>query len=182
VTWLKVETPEEAFDAIKSMKIRGAPAIASLAALSLRSHLNSSSAPSFSSSKEVSDHVLPILDYLQSSRPTAVNLGEAMDRIRSTLQAGQSGSADELVQQVKDVCGAVHGEDLERCRTMGRLGAEWLWEKRAAGTGKKGLKLVTVCNTGSLATSVSCSMLLEQGNGTDDKGVRNGSWSDHSCI
>lgn len=80
-----------------------------------------------------------------------------MDRIRAILKAGQSGSgeqgAKDLVQKVKDVCGAVHGEDLERCRTMGRLGAEWLWKKR--GQGKKGLKLVTVCNTGSLATSVS---------------------------
>lgn len=56
------------------------------------------------------------------------------------------------MDKVKDICTAVHGEDLERCRTMGRLGAEWLWEKR--GKGKKGLKLVTVCNTGSLATSV----------------------------
>lgn len=135
------------------MKIRGAPAIASLAALSLRSHLDSSTAPTSSSAKDVSDHVLPILDYLQSSRPTAVNLGEAMDRIRAIVREGQSGSAEDLVKKVKEVCGAVHGEDLERCRTMGRLGAEWLWNKR--GQGKKGLKLVTVCNTGSLATSVS---------------------------
>ena len=153
VEWIKVSTPEEAFDAIKTMKIRGAPAIASLAALSLRSHLSSSSAPSFASARDVSDHVSPILDYLQSSRPTAVNLGEAMDRIRAVLRDGQSGSAEELVEKIKETCTAVHGEDLERCRTMGRLGAEWLWNKR--GAGKSGLKLVTVCNTGSLATSVS---------------------------
>lgn len=38
---------------------------------------------------------------------------------------------------------------------MGHLGAEWLWKKRGEGKGKKGLKVVTVCNTGSLATSVS---------------------------
>lgn len=36
---------------------------------------------------------------------------------------------------------------------MGKIGAEWLWAKR--GDGKKGLKVITVCNTGSLATSVS---------------------------
>ena len=153
VNWFKVSTPEEAFDAIKTMKIRGAPAIASLAALSLRSHLQSSSVPKFDSASAVSEHVSPILDYLQSSRPTAVNLGEAMDRIRATLKDGQSGSADELVQTLKDVCTAVHGEDLERCRTMCRLGAEWLWNKRGQGK-NDGLKLVTVCNTGSLATSV----------------------------
>jgi len=85
-----------------------------------------------------------------------------MDRIRATLKDGQSGSADELVQTLKDVCTAVHGEDLERCRTMGRLGAEWLWKKRGQGK-KDGLKLVTVCNTGSLATSVRrCCAFLDR--------------------
>jgi len=153
------------------MKIRGAPAIASLAALSLRSYLQSTAVPKFDSAQAVSEHVAPILDYLQSSRPTAVNLGEAMERIRATLKEGQSGSADELVQKLKDVCTAVHGEDMERCRTMGRLGAEWLWNKRGQGK-KEGLKLVTVCNTGSLATSV-CNLdteirakLICQGYGT----------------
>jgi len=42
---------------------------------------------------------------------------------------------------------------------MGKKGAEWLWQKR--GGEKKGLKVITVCNTGSLATSVSFLQLLE---------------------
>ena len=165
--WEKVSTPDEAFDAIKSMKIRGAPAIASLAALSLRSHLGAH--PPFSSASEVSSHVLPICDYLQSARPTAVNLSEAMNRVRATLtpsastanghaQTNGHGHAEDpaqLVEKVKDVCWAVHEEDLARNMEMGRLGAEWLWKKRR-GTGEgKGLKVLTVCNTGSLATSVS---------------------------
>jgi methylthioribose-1-phosphate isomerase len=180
VKWQKVSTPEDAFEAIKSMKvsmdlpvsrstidncvqIRGAPAIASLAALSLRTHMAQSA---FSSPSAVTSHLSPILDYLQSSRPTAVNLGEAMDRIRSVLATAPSGGeaeAKQLVDKVIQVCGAVHEEDLERNMTMGRLGAEWLWNKRkdkangaVNGAGeKKGLKVVTVCNTGSLATSVS---------------------------
>lgn len=166
VRWEKVTTPDEAFDAIKSMKvrvkpvtlgqtdqqIRGAPAIASLAALSLRSYLSASSLPSFSSTKEVVDHIKPILDHLQSSRPTAVNLSEAMNRIRRLLSSA-SGDPSDLVEKVKKVCTAVHEEDLKRNMTMGRLGAEWLWKKRG-GNGKKGLKVLTVCNTGSLATSV----------------------------
>lgn len=67
--------------------------------------------------------------------------------------------------EVKRVCGAVHEEDLKRNMKMGRLGAEWLWKKRRGGKTNghvnghgsvgKGLKVVTVCNTGSLATSVS---------------------------
>ncbi|ORX40712.1 hypothetical protein BD324DRAFT_575358 [Kockovaella imperatae] len=154
VTWIPISTPEEAFEAIKSMKIRGAPAIASLAALSIRSHL--SAHDSYNSTSSVKEDVSRICDYLQSSRPTAVNLAEAMDRIRSTLDSGsESQSPVDLVDQIKQICTAVHGEDLERCITMGRLGAEWLWAKRRAGSGsgKKGLKVLTVCNTGSLATS-----------------------------
>jgi methylthioribose-1-phosphate isomerase len=166
VNWLPISTPEEAFDAIKTMKvrvsretpsnvqIRGAPAIASLAALSIRSHLTSNTAPSFTDSNSVSNHLHPILDYLQSSRPTAVNLSEAMNRIRSLLSSSQGSEPQEIVEKVKTLCGEVHSEDVERCKEMGRRGAEWLWSKRGK-EGKKGLKVLTVCNTGSLATSVS---------------------------
>ncbi|WVQ73002.1 methylthioribose-1-phosphate isomerase [Cryptococcus sp. DSM 104548] len=155
VEWLPVSTPEEAFDAIKTMRIRGAPAIASLAALTLRSYIASSSSPvsPSSSPSETIAWVNKTIDYLQSSRPTAVNLGEAMDRIRAVLKDAEAKklSAGEIIEQVKKVCGDVHDEDLERNMEMGRLGAEWLWKKR--GQGKKGLKVITVCNTGSLATS-----------------------------
>ncbi|EKD05063.1 methylthioribose-1-phosphate isomerase [Trichosporon asahii var. asahii CBS 8904] len=149
-----VKTPEEAFDAIKSMKIRGAPAIASLAALAIRQHLMTD-APKLESIEDVKAHLLPMLDYLQSSRPTAVNLGEAMDRIRRLLEASPA-SAPALLDSVKETCYAVHNEDLARNREMGCLGAEWLWSQRgeaAKAAGKKGLKVITVCNTGSLATS-----------------------------
>lgn len=75
-----------------------------------------------------------------------------MNRIRALLKSGESMEAKELVEKVKDLCGAVHGEDLKRNMEMGRLGAEWLWKRRSNGS-KKGLKVITVCNTGSLATS-----------------------------
>lgn len=109
--------------------------------------------------QEVKDHLLPLLDYLQSSRPTAVNLGEAMDRIRSVLSSSSSSDPSALIKQVQDTCWAVHSEDLARNREMGRLGANWLWDRaqeRAARAGTpapQGLKILTVCNTGSLATS-----------------------------
>lgn len=75
----------------------------------------------------------------------------------SSAPPGGEQEAKQLVDRVIQVCGAVHEEDLERNMEMGRLGAEWLWSKRRQANGgeKKGLKVVTVCNTGSLATSVS---------------------------
>lgn len=60
-----------------------------------------------------------------------------------------------MKEKVREGCKAVHGEDLARCMEMGRIGAEWLWKKRGGKDGKTGLKVITVCNTGSLATSVS---------------------------
>jgi methylthioribose-1-phosphate isomerase len=68
-----------------------------------------------------------------------------MNRIRSLLSASEKdgSSAGDLLDKVKTLCGEVHSEDVERCR-----------EKRGGGE-KKGLKVLTVCNTGSLATSVS---------------------------
>jgi len=97
------------------------------------------------------------LDHLQSSRPTAVNLSEALNRLRQILAQGEKSneSGEELKEKVREGCKAVHGEDLARCMEMGKKGADWLWQKRGGGKdGKKGLKVITVCNTGSLATSV----------------------------
>lgn len=76
-----------------------------------------------------------------------------MNRIHALLKSSTDVSAEDLVEKVKTLCGAVHEEDLKRNMEMGRLGAEWLWSKRRAGSDKKGLKVITVCNTGSLATS-----------------------------
>lgn len=85
-----------------------------------------------------------------------------MNRIRAIILHETDSKA--IVEKVKEACWAVHEEDLERNKTMGRLGAEWLWEKRRGKSVRNGdgngeerkLKVITVCNTGSLATSVSC--------------------------
>ena len=81
-----------------------------------------------------------------------------MDRIRRLLSdpSTSSLSSSDLVEKIKSLCTLVHEEDLARNMEMGRLGAEWLWAKRRAEGNegdKKGLKVITVCNTGSLATS-----------------------------
>lgn len=173
IQWVPVKSIEDAFDAIKEMKIRGAPAIASLAALTVSLLLRRKLAgaaevpsatatayvvPSLTSTEAVSSWLFPALDYLQSSRPTAVNLGEAMSRIRKTAttfttsSSGES-AAKELAQNIVDTCQAVHANDLERNKEMSRLGADWLFQRRKGGESQKKLRVMTVCNTGSLATS-----------------------------
>lgn len=84
-----------------------------------------------------------------------------MDRIRKTVKSS-AGSAEgssqaqakALAEEVVKTCQNIEKEDLERCKEMSRIGAEWLVEKIKREKGKDKLKVMTVCNTGSLATSV----------------------------
>jgi methylthioribose-1-phosphate isomerase len=153
-------------------KIRGAPAIASLAALALASHLSialkSDPQPAFlASPTALKEHVLPQLNFLYSSRPTAVNLGAATRRLQNTLQAGidaghaSTDIASALIKEGR----LIADEDFGRNREMSKHGAEWLVERvKAQGGEGTGLNVMTVCNTGSLATSVRPFTLISSSN------------------
>ena len=107
---------------------------------------------------ELSNHIKPLLDHLFLARPTAVNLGAALDQIRKVLDAGvESGSpVEQVAQDVIKTGRAVHEIDRGQNKAMGKWGGDWIVEavKKSGGSGE-GLNLLTVCNTGSLATSVS---------------------------
>jgi hypothetical protein len=77
-----------------------------------------------------------------------------MNRIRAAAAAFSGDSAEELAKDLVATCQAVHANDLERNKRMSQIGADWLFARRAK-DGKKKLRVMTVCNTGSLATSVS---------------------------
>lgn len=83
-----------------------------------------------------------------------------MDRIREAV-AAPIDDARELAQTVKKACSAVHDNDLQRNRDMGLNGADWLWALRKDKAGGEGLNVLTVCNTGSLATSVGPALSLK---------------------
>ncbi|KAG6920303.1 hypothetical protein DXG01_005072 [Tephrocybe rancida] len=159
--FLHIESVEDAHDAIKTMKIRGAPAIASLASLSLSYHLTealeASSKPDFLASPEaLNAHVVPILDYLFTARPTAVNLGAATRRLQKTLLSSLTSTGD--VQSItKSLIAEGHliaDEDVGRNKEMSKWGGEWLLNQVGAEKSAGGLNVMTVCNTGSLATSI----------------------------
>jgi len=122
--------------------------------------------PGLDSPETLKNWLLPVLDYLESSRPTAVNLQEGMDRIRKTVKSSTNSTGDSsedaakaLAKEVVKTCQAIEREDLERCKEMSRIGAEWLVEKIKREKGKDKLKVMTVCNTGSLATSVRSTLV-----------------------
>lgn len=162
VRWLRVSTISRAFDAIKRMQIRGAPAIASLAALALAAELRTlvrdGSSEFFASMDDKAVLTLRIkeaADLLLRSRPTAVNLREAMERVGAAAQEGTS-SAQELAEKVANVGVQVWLDDRERNITMGDHGARWILgrvEKQGRMPPDGKITTLTVCNTGSLATS-----------------------------
>jgi methylthioribose-1-phosphate isomerase len=146
----------------RAAQIRGAPAIGSLAALSVAQHLTralrADPPPDFLSSPvSLAAHVAPILDFLSTARPTAVNLGAATRRLSRTLQpplsAGKDARAiaEDLVEDGKQIA----AEDVGRNKAMAKWGGDWLVERvKGEGGSGDGLNVLTVCNTGSLATSV----------------------------
>ncbi|KAK4054696.1 S-methyl-5-thioribose-1-phosphate isomerase [Microbotryomycetes sp. JL221] len=170
VKWDSVETIEQAYDAIKSMKIRGAPAIASLAALGIAAELltllDGKRTPAFTpaalkSPAELCQQLLKQTEYLLASRPTAVNLREGLERIE---QAAKHGTQMEfpprdLAKQIIEVAVLVWSEDKERNVTIGDNGASWILSKLekqgqiSSGDKISVLTASPVCNTGSLATS-----------------------------
>lgn len=133
--------------------------MASLAfAAYIQTGLDSAQPPAFLlSSESLSTQVIQKLDYLSGARPTAVNLGAAIRRLKAVLQssidAGKSVPliAADLINEGK----LIADEDFDRNKRMAEHGGEWLAElDRGSGGSGQELNVLTVCNTGSLATSV----------------------------
>ncbi len=92
-----------------------------------------------------------------------MNLGAATRRLQKTLQAGLDAGKDarSIAQDLVAEGKAIDDEDVLRNKEMSKWGGEWLVERRkSAGSAGEALKVMTVCNTGSLATSV-CKHSLE---------------------
>lgn len=162
--WITISNPEEAHQAIRAMNIRGAPAIGSLAALSLACGLLRlvASRTDRLSIEDLKTYLEESSKLLISARPTAVNLQEAIDRINSKfdqLQESLINTTTTRDQQLKNLIDSlvesgksIWIEDLERNQKIGSLGANWLIQELNLRPDQK-LSVLTVCNTGSLATS-----------------------------
>jgi len=100
--------------------------------------------------------VQPILDYLFTSRPTAVNLGNATRRLTQKLDDLAAANADPITiaEALIEEGKLIDSEDLGRNKAMAKWGGDWLIN-RVQPSSPKTLNVLTVCNTGSLATSVS---------------------------
>jgi methylthioribose-1-phosphate isomerase len=130
----------EVAQAIQDMVIRGAPAIGVSAALGLALGVRVSAAEGGALRTEWDD----MCALLAGSRPTAVNLFWAIERMRQRFDAlaGEGGSS--LRMALLDEALAIQAEDVDACQRMGDLGAELLPRKA---------RVLTHCNAGALATA-----------------------------
>ena len=137
--YLDCRDAETVWEAIKMLRVRGAPAIGIAAAMGLVLGIrNSPDAASLQVGiKEVADH-------LRTSRPTAVNLFWALDRMQAKAATLSDRSSSEIVSGLLTEAQAIRDEDLAMCAAIGRFGAELV----ADGSG-----VLTHCNAGALATS-----------------------------
>jgi S-methyl-5-thioribose-1-phosphate isomerase len=139
-------------DAIKSMKVRGAPAIAVTAALSLAVEIDDI-VKSASDLHSFARAVESRLTVLGESRPTAVNLFEAIGKIKSiistTLSAESNSleSARRLAEKIISQAEGMLEKDISDNKAIGSFGADLF-----KSAGKATLNVLTHCNTGSLAT------------------------------
>ncbi len=138
---IECETVEQVWEAIKVLRVRGAPAIGIAAAFGTVLGIWDSDATRYSDFKEELDHVT---DYLATSRPTAVNLFWALARMRDTAAAHQELPIPALKDRLLAEAQSIRKEDQEICRAIGRHGAELIQD---------GMGILTHCNAGGLATA-----------------------------
>ncbi len=138
---LACTTVEVVWDAIKMLRVRGAPAIGVAAAYGVVVGCQ----PDVTSTRdELNTRLQHVVTYLAGSRPTAVNLFWALDRMHRTANSAPNLTSPELLDRLLVEAKAIEHEDREMCLAMARHGLPLL-------SGCKGV--LTHCNTGGLATA-----------------------------
>jgi methylthioribose-1-phosphate isomerase len=141
--YIRCRTAQEVARAIRTMVIRGAPAIGVSAAMGIALGMRRSTAKG---TKQFAVEFQKICDMMASTRPTAVNLFWAIDRMKRVFaEAAQAGqSTGDIAERLEREARAIHDEDVASCRTMGAFGAEVVPD---------GARVLTHCNAGALATA-----------------------------
>lgn len=158
---LRLERVDDLCEAIQSLRIRGAPALGVAGAygllLAVEEKWPRPNAFYFDMDSENTDDlpaaadlgsVRELLDHtarqIVATRPTAVNLGWAVERMQSVNNSKEWKSAADLLRALREEAIAIYREDIDMCMAIGRHGAELL---------NDGDNVLTHCNTGGLATS-----------------------------
>src|SRR5213593_1898009 len=141
--YVRCKTGAEVARAIRTMVIRGAPAIGVAAAMGIALGMRKSTA---TGTQKFAADFHKLCEQMAATRPTAVNLFWAIDRVKRCFAAGVQ--AGESVDQIKDrldrEAETIHDEDVASCRALGAFGAEVV---------PADARVLTHCNAGALATA-----------------------------
>ena len=139
---LPLQRYADVVEAIKSLAVRGAPAIgiagAFAVALAVKEALAHDSA-------EREEFVTNALDKIEHARPTAVNLSKAVN-IQRLIVDENNGIDDALYERLAESAHVIHAEDKQMCQRIGDYGAELVAKRWSSATA------LTICNAGALAT------------------------------
>lgn len=136
--YLELETAEQIFEAIQKLRVRGAPAIGICAGYGI--YVIAQQLPEenfFALFKEK-------CGYINSARPTAVNLSHAVERMEQVVNANADAEHSVLLEMLKKEADAIRDEDIAMCKAISEYGLTLV---------KDGDGILTHCNAGPLATS-----------------------------
>ncbi|MDA2923455.1 S-methyl-5-thioribose-1-phosphate isomerase [Acidobacteria bacterium AH-259-L09] len=133
------QTVEEVAEAIKTMVIRGAPAIGVAAAMGVALGVNN-----LTSEENLQENFARICQTVHDTRPTARNLFWAIERMKDVWERHKESPLQEIQAALKEEAIAVHREDIEINRKIGEYGKQLFSEKT---------NVLTHCNAGALATA-----------------------------
>ncbi|WP_374724557.1 S-methyl-5-thioribose-1-phosphate isomerase [Calidifontibacillus erzurumensis] len=139
--FLELTKVEDIWDAIYELKVRGAPAIGIAAAYGVYLGTKMSKAENYD---QLYEDFKKVKDYLATSRPTAVNLFWALDRMEARFKKEAGKTAVEVKQALKEEADLIRAEDEKVCEAIGRYALSLL---------KPGMGLLTHCNAGTIATA-----------------------------
>ncbi|KAG5464343.1 hypothetical protein LSCM1_00525 [Leishmania martiniquensis] len=149
-----VLTVEDVWSAIKEMRVRGAPAIAVSAALGIAvSTQRNVSNGELKSGSEVQSFLLTSCDFVMTSRPTAVNLFNCLCELKAQVEKfDTTKTASEVAHAFIELAEAVYAADVAFNEGIMRHGAAHILAAAKA-EGRDTVSILTICNTGALATS-----------------------------
>lgn len=136
--WLEIDTPDKMAEAIRSLRVRGAPAIGIAASYGVVLALRG---PGGENPHQVA---LETIEMLAQTRPTAVNLFWALERMRRTVESNRELDREGLRRRLLQEARAIEEEDRQAGLKLGEHGLSLLHD---------GMTVLTHCHTGGVATS-----------------------------
>lgn len=138
---ITIRTPQDMWTAIKQLSIRGAPAIGVAAAYGAVLGVQATKARNYTALRR---ELVKVCKFLSNSRPTAVNLFWALDRMVACCEENKNKPVRDILAALRAEADAIYEEDREICRKIGKNGLKII---------ETGDSILTHCNAGALATA-----------------------------